>query len=166
MKKVSILILIFAVLPVIANAKSQSFDEFWKNIQKTKVDKTQLTQHCDDFLKDGDFKISKEEFLTNDIVINTFAKWIPKLTKGNKYSAKIKNNTKTFKDNSFAETTFYKYGSGTNFESENGFYILRIANRTAIYETDWKDENYDIEICFGLRNGIFKIVGFSYKIIK
>ena len=164
MKKLLIIILSFTMIPIIVNAKNQTFDAFWTIIQSTKSDKNLLKQHCTDFLLDDDFKITKEEFLANEIAISTFIKWLPKLTKGNKYSAKLKENTKTYKDNSSAETIYYKIGSGTNYTAETNFYVLRIANRTSVLEeNEWVNKNYDLEFCFALRGGFFKIVGFSYR---
>ena len=164
MKKKLVLILAIAILPIIVNAKNQTFDEFWKDIQKTKGDKNLLIQHCTDYLQDNEFKITKEEFISVEIAMNTFSKWIPKLTKGNKYSARLKETTKTLKDNSSTEIIFYKYGTGTNFTNESNFYVLRITNRTSILENDeWNDKNYDLEFCFALRGGKFKIVGYAHR---
>ena len=163
MKKILSFILLFAMLSMVVNAKNQTLDEFWKEIQKTKGDKALLIKHCTDYLQDGDFKITNEEFIANDIAISTFAKWITKLSKANKYSAKLKENTKIAKDNSSAEIKYYKYGSETNYSTESNFYILHTSNKTSANENgEWIDKNYDVEFCFALRGGTFKIVGFSY----
>ncbi len=164
MKKLLGLILIFSILSINSDAKNQTFDDFIKNLQKTKGDAKLLSDHCIDYLQDGDFKIAKEEFLSDQIAMNTLGKFLSKLTKtGNKYSARIKESTKTLKDNSFAETTFYKYGAGTNYSSESNFYVLRIECKISTLEDNqWKDNNYNVEYCFALRGGFFKIVGYSY----
>ena len=166
MKKLLVLVLIFTIIPISFYAKNQTFDDFIKKLQKAKGDTTIMSELCTDYLQDGDFKITKEEFLSDEIAMNTLVKLLPKLTKtANKYSARIKESAKTFKDNSFAETTFYKYGSGTNYSNENGFYVLRVENKTSTLENnEWKDNNYNVEYCFALRGGFFKIVGYSYYI--
>ena len=164
MKKLLGLILILTLLPINFYAKNQTFDDFFKKIQKTKGNTNLLSEFCTDYLQDGDFKITKEEFLSDEIAMNTLSKWLPKLTKtANKYSARIRESSKTLKDNSFAETTFYKYGSGTNYSKENNFYVLRVEYKISILEdSEWKDNNYNVEYCFALRGGLFKIVGYSY----